>query len=166
MSYVQWVSSNRVTYFSAEVKTEKFGILKACADQLWGVLQHLFSQENVPVLWKTSCLFPKSYLFVVNNYKPFWTFLQFNVPTAPRLEFSEPTVTCSKQAVLWGSCSLISAVPLTWSSLYCCTKCKQTPPQPPELLTNDYLTDSPLTFPLHPVYLRLPVQLRDLICVV
>uniref|UniRef100_A0A8C6M3D6 Reverse transcriptase domain-containing protein n=1 Tax=Nothobranchius furzeri TaxID=105023 RepID=A0A8C6M3D6_NOTFU len=38
------------------------GVLKACAKQLCGILQHLFNlslaQEKVPVLWKTSCLVP------------------------------------------------------------------------------------------------------------
>ena len=34
----------------------RVGVLKACADQICGILQHLFnlSQEKVPVLWKTS----------------------------------------------------------------------------------------------------------------
>ncbi len=37
-------------------------VLKACATQLCGVLQHVFSMsmslQRVPVLWKTSCLVP------------------------------------------------------------------------------------------------------------
>nr|XP_054588718.1 uncharacterized protein LOC107374218 isoform X2 [Nothobranchius furzeri] len=52
-------------------------VLKACAEQLCGILQHLFNlsraQEKVPVLWKTSCLVPvpkKTRQSVNNDYRP------------------------------------------------------------------------------------------------
>ena len=72
-------------------------VLKACADQLCGILQHLFnislSQEKVPMLRKTFCLVPVQKA----SANPVWT----------------------KQAALWGSCSLISPVHLRpYSLLY------------------------------------------------
>uniref|UniRef100_A0A8C6LZA4 Reverse transcriptase domain-containing protein n=2 Tax=Nothobranchius furzeri TaxID=105023 RepID=A0A8C6LZA4_NOTFU len=52
-------------------------VLKACAEQLCGILQHLFNlslaQEKVPVLWKTSCLVPvpkKTRPSVNDDYRP------------------------------------------------------------------------------------------------
>ncbi|XP_068439610.1 unconventional myosin-XVB [Clinocottus analis] len=52
-------------------------VLKTCATQLSGVLQHLFNlslkQEEVPVLWKTSCLVPvpkKSMPSGLKDYRP------------------------------------------------------------------------------------------------
>uniref|UniRef100_A0A8C6NVM8 Reverse transcriptase domain-containing protein n=1 Tax=Nothobranchius furzeri TaxID=105023 RepID=A0A8C6NVM8_NOTFU len=52
-------------------------VLKACAEQLCGILQHLFNlslaQEKVPVLWKTSCLIPvpkKTRPSVNDDYRP------------------------------------------------------------------------------------------------
>uniref|UniRef100_A0A8C6W187 Reverse transcriptase domain-containing protein n=1 Tax=Nothobranchius furzeri TaxID=105023 RepID=A0A8C6W187_NOTFU len=52
-------------------------VLKACAEQLYGILQHLFNlslaQEKVPVLWKTSCLVPvpkKTRPSVSDDYRP------------------------------------------------------------------------------------------------
>ncbi|MBN3318476.1 RTJK polymerase, partial [Atractosteus spatula] len=52
-------------------------VLRACADQLSGVLQRLFNLslrlERVPVLWKTSCLVPvpkKGRPSVLNDYRP------------------------------------------------------------------------------------------------
>ncbi|XP_067470136.1 uncharacterized protein [Thunnus thynnus] len=55
----------------------KPGVLKACADQLYGVLQHIFNWslrlESVPVMWKSSCLVPvlkKGCPSVLNDYRP------------------------------------------------------------------------------------------------
>ncbi|XP_072543920.1 uncharacterized protein [Salminus brasiliensis] len=52
-------------------------VLKVCATQLCGILQHLFNlslkQEKVPVLWKTLCLVPvpkKSTTSSLNDYRP------------------------------------------------------------------------------------------------
>ena len=52
-------------------------VLKACAGQLCGVLQHLFNLslhlQRVPVLWKTSCLVPvpkKGRPVALNDYRP------------------------------------------------------------------------------------------------
>ena len=52
-------------------------VLKTCATQLSGVLQHIFnlslSLERVPVLWKTSCLVPvpkKARPSILNDYRP------------------------------------------------------------------------------------------------
>uniref|UniRef100_A0A8C6NVF2 Reverse transcriptase domain-containing protein n=1 Tax=Nothobranchius furzeri TaxID=105023 RepID=A0A8C6NVF2_NOTFU len=52
-------------------------VLKACAEQLCGIVQHLFNlslaQEKVPVLWKTSCLVPvpkKTRPSVNDDYRP------------------------------------------------------------------------------------------------
>ena len=52
-------------------------VLKACASQLCGVLQHLFNLslqlQRVPVLWKTSCLVPvpkKGHPVALDDYRP------------------------------------------------------------------------------------------------
>ena len=52
-------------------------VLKTCAEQLCGILKHLFnlslSQEKVPVLWKTSCpvLVPKQFhASALSDYRP------------------------------------------------------------------------------------------------
>jgi len=91
----------------------------------------------------------------------------------PSTCFSEPTLIWTKQAALWGSCSLIYSVLLKYFSLYGYVRSSRwMPPQPPGLLTA-WQTDHSLkglvsekevssTGSLHSVHLRLPVQLRVL----